>query len=115
MHVVTSFRSNSLSPAQAGVLIAEYLALEEARSYRRLCVTRVTWLALAFGAIALLFPSLPSSASLSGIGLCLAVPAWAWLVELRRDFGLTRKLQELPPDSAQVTVCEKAEKVIKKS
>ena len=80
VQTVTSFRSTALDSEQTGALIAEYLALEQARSYRRLCQTRFVLLALAIG--------------VAGFG-------FHWRLDLR----LTRKLSELPADSAEVVVC----------
>ena len=105
MQTITSIHSAGLEPERTAALIAEYLALEQARSYRRLCQTRFVILALMLGAIGFGFRSLPPFASWLSAGSCLAVPAWAWLAELGRDFRLTRALSELPADTAQVIVC----------
>lgn len=105
IQTVTSFRSTALDSEQTGALIAEYLALEQARSYRRLCQTRFVLLALAMGVAGFGFHWLPPFASWLSVGLCLAVPAGAWIAELRLDLRLTRKLSELPADSAEVVVC----------
>ena len=105
MQTITSLHSTGLEPEQTAALIAEYLALEQARSYRRLCQTRFVILALVFGAIGFGFRWLPPFASWLSVGSCLAVPAWAWVAELRRDFRLTRALSGLPADAARVVVC----------
>jgi hypothetical protein len=105
MQTITSFHSAGLEPEQTAELIAEYLALEQARSYRRLCQTRFVILALVFGAIGFGFRWLPPFASWFSVASCLAVPAWAWSAELRREFRLTRALKELPAETARVVIC----------
>ena len=73
----------------------EYLALERARVYRRLFVTRFGLLAPW---VAILGPGLhwlsPFAAWFSA-GMCLVIPAWAWVAELRCDWRLARRLKSV--------------------
>ncbi len=49
MHAVTSFHASAVEPGQVSAIMAEYLALERARVYRRLFVTRFALLAFVTG------------------------------------------------------------------
>jgi hypothetical protein len=96
MQTVTSFHSSAVEPHHISAIMAEYLALERARIYRRLFVTRFGLLALFVALIGLGFHWLPRFASWLSVGLCSVAPIWAWLVELRCDWRLARRLREVP-------------------
>jgi len=49
MHAITSLRTAGLPPEHVKAVLADYLALERARTYRRACVTRFGALAAVFG------------------------------------------------------------------
>jgi hypothetical protein len=49
------------------------------------------------------------------LGLCLAVPAWAWVVELRCDWRLSRRLDQVPERATYAAVPCSTTKVIKSS
>ena len=104
MQTVTSFRSTALDAEHTGALIADYIALEQARAYRRLCQTRFALLALVLGIAGLGFGWMPTLASWLSIGVCFVVPVAAWIAEFRHDLRLTAKLNELPAGSADVVV-----------
>ena len=94
MHTLVSFHSSAVRREQLGAIIADYLALERARHHRRMLV-------MGFGLLAALFLGLgaavhQSSASWLVGGLCLAAPVWAWTIELRCDWRLTKRLDEVP-------------------
>ena len=93
-HSMMSFHSSAVRQDQAGAIIGDYLALERARRHRRVFVT---W----FGLLAVLIVGLGTavherSATWLAAGLCLPAPAWAWAIELRRDWRLAKRLDEVP-------------------
>jgi Flp pilus assembly protein TadB len=98
MHVVTSLPSASVEPVELNAVMSDYLALELARTYRRLFVTRFGLLGLVLGIAGLAFHWLPAFAAWFCVAVCAVVPAWAWAVELRCDRRLARRLNELPGD-----------------
>ena len=104
MHTVTSFHASAVKSRQISAIMAEYLALEHARNYRRLLVERFGLLALVLAIIGFGFHGLPAVVSWGSVGLCVAVPTWAWLVELRCDWRLARSLQEIPAAARQTVV-----------
>jgi hypothetical protein len=94
MPTLVSFHASAVRRDQLGAIIADYLALERARHYRRVLVA-------GFGLLAALILGLGaaahhSSASWFAAGLCLAAPAWAWTIELRCDWRLAKRLDEVP-------------------
>lgn len=96
MHTVTSFRASDLESHQVKAIMAEYLALERARTYRRLFVTRFGLLALVVAAVGFGFHWLSAFASWSSLGLCLVTPTWAWVAEFRNSRRLVRSLKKIP-------------------
>lgn len=89
-----SFHSSAVRQDQAGAIIADYLALERARRHRR---ALVAW----FGLLAALIVGVGAAvherlAAWVAAGFCLAAPAWAWAIELRRDWRLAKRLDEVP-------------------
>jgi uncharacterized membrane protein YcjF (UPF0283 family) len=95
MPTVTSFHSSAVGREQIGAIMAEYLALERARIYRRLLVTRFGLLAL-LAIIGTGFQWLPSFASWVCVGVCVVAPIGAWLAELRCDWRLAQRLKDVP-------------------
>jgi hypothetical protein len=93
MQTVTSFHSSHVSPEELTALMAEYVALDQARIYRRLFVTRFALLALALGVMGFGFHWLSRSASLFSMLLCAIPPTWAWVAELRCELRLTKRLR----------------------
>jgi Flp pilus assembly protein TadB len=96
MHTVTSFEGLKVPPEDVTVLIAEHLALERARIWRRLLMMRFGSLAALLVGSGLAFHWLPPVAYWTAGALCVAAPIWAWIVELTRDWRLTRHLQQVP-------------------
>ena len=93
-HSMMSFHSSAVRREQLGAIIADYLALERARRYRRAFVA-------GFGLLAALILGLgmavhQRSTAWLAAGLCLAAPAWAWAIELRCDWRLAKRLDEVP-------------------
>ena len=96
MHTVTSFHGSDVPAEQLKALITDYLALEHAKEFRRLLVTRC---GLAVVAIVAVGPGLgwlpPAASVLIGAGFLAAI-GFAWLVELRLARHLASRLKEAP-------------------
>jgi hypothetical protein len=113
MHIVTSFHSSAVRADQLSAIMADYIALERARTYRRLFVRRFGVLALvvAIASTALhWFSSIPLWLS---VGFCLVAPVSAWVAELRCDWRLARRLEQVPEAAAHLVAPRT--KVIKSS
>jgi hypothetical protein len=108
MYIVSSFHGSSAAAGQTRTVIADYLALERARNHRRLFVTRFGLVAMFLGIIGLGFHWLSLLASWLGVGLCAVPPTWAWIAELRCDWRLARRLNELPGGATHVVVRRRA-------
>ena len=101
---VMSFHSSAATPDEIREITAEYLALERARIYRRLFVTRFGLLAIIVAVIGRGLHWLSPFASWISVALCAVVPLWVWVAELRCDWRLTRRLHELRPEAASYEV-----------
>jgi hypothetical protein len=104
MHTVTSFHAAAVRPEDVSGIMADYLALEEARIFRRLLVVRfgiLAFIAVIAGAV---LHWLSPFASWFSVGVFLVPPACAWIIELRRDRRLARRLYELPEGAARVVL-----------
>ena len=102
MHTVTTFDSASVEPQEINAVMADYFALERARNYRRLFVTRFGILAVGAGIMGLGLHWLSPFSSWFSVGLCGAVPAWAWIAELRCELKLAKRLHDLPQSKTEV-------------
>jgi Flp pilus assembly protein TadB len=102
MHTVTSLHGSTVRPEQLKALTADYLALEQAREFRRLLVTRCGFVVVAIAAAGPGLGWLPPFASWFLGGLFLAVAGCAWLVELRRERRLEHRLKDVPGAAVQV-------------
>ena len=100
MHTVASFHGSAVKPDQLSGIVADYLALERARVLRRLLMKRFGVLATIFAGIS--FYRLSAFALWFSVGLCMAAPAWAWIVELGCERRLARHLDEVPGRAVQV-------------
>ena len=109
MHTVSSFRASSVAPVQIRTVIADYLAFERAQTHRRLFVARFGFLAVLVGILGLGLHFLPPLAAWLSIGVCVVPPSWAWIAELRCDWRLARRLNELPGGATHVVVPRRGE------
>jgi hypothetical protein len=100
MHTVTSFHASAVQPDQLNGIMADYLALERARIFRRLLVKRFGLLALILAGVSLVW--LSAFAFWFSVGLSIAVPVWAWTVELGCERRLARRLDEVPTQAVQL-------------
>jgi hypothetical protein len=103
MQTVTAIHSSGVEPAQLSAVMADYFALEQARIYRRLLVSRFSVLALVLGIVGLGFRLLTPFASWFSVGMCAVAPTWAWIAEFRCDRRLSRRLNDLPDGAMQVS------------
>jgi hypothetical protein len=101
---VTSFRAADVEPGQINAIMTEYLALERARVYRRLFVTRFGLLAFVVALVGFGLHWLPAAGSSVGVMLCSVPPTWAWVAELRCDRRLVRSLEQIPAGARQTVV-----------
>jgi hypothetical protein len=101
MHTVTSFHASAVPPDRLNAIVADHLALERAHIVRRLLLTRCGMIALVI-AIAGGFGWLPPLPCWVGVGLFLLAPASAWVVELRLERRLARRLEESPDTTKHV-------------
>jgi hypothetical protein len=115
VHIVTSFDGEKVAPEELGAVMADYLALEKARLYRRLFVARFGLLATILGVVGFGLHWLPQVGSWVSLGLCAVAPAWAWVAELRCDWRLARRLDALPDATTEPVAPPQAQKVIKSS
>jgi Flp pilus assembly protein TadB len=104
MHTVTSFHSSSVGPEQLSTVMADYVALERARTQRRSLVTGFGVLALFIAVAGGGFHWLSPLASWLGIAFCVIPSTWAWVVELGYDRRLAHRLEELPGAVTHVVV-----------
>jgi hypothetical protein len=96
MPTITSFHSSAVESEEFSGIMADYLALERARIFRRLLVKRFGLLAAAVvisGTVLHLLAPIPTWFS---VGVFVTPPVWAWIVELRRDRRLGRRLEQVP-------------------
>jgi hypothetical protein len=96
MHTVTSFEGSAVGEAELADIIAEYLEVERVRVFRRLLVRRCGLLAVATAIVGLGLHWLTAFASWFSISAFLAPPASAWILEVRRDARLGRRLSDVP-------------------
>ena len=96
MYAITSLRTAGLPPEHVKAVLADYLALERARTYRRVCVTRFGALAAVFGVAGFGVHWLSPIVSWSSVVMCGIAPVWAWVAEMRRAWTLSSRLRRLP-------------------
>ena len=104
MFTVTALDAADTSPDRLDAVIADYLALEHARTYRQLLVTRFGALCAVLVGVGWGFHWLPLVGVWSTIAVCAGVPACGWIVERRWDRKLARSLDA--PSAAAATATE---------
>jgi hypothetical protein len=92
METVISFRASAIPPDQLSGIVADYLALDRARIFRRLLVIRCGLMALGAALAGLLLHNLSPLAPWVTSGLFLMPPIWAWVAELRLARSLSLRL-----------------------
>jgi hypothetical protein len=104
VEIVTSFHSSALARTDVGAVMSDYVALQRARVFRRLLVRRFGCLALVAAAAGPGFHWLSTFASWFSVGVSVATPATAWVVELRRERRLARRLRHVPGVRSEVVL-----------
>jgi hypothetical protein len=104
MDTVTVFHASAVPREELSGILAEHLALERLRVFRRLLVVRFA------GAIVLIVLAgaglgwLPTPAWLASVVVFSGTGAWVWLAERRREWHLNRRLQAVPGANAPAVV-----------
>ena len=114
MFTVTSIDAADIDPHRLSAVMSDYVALEEARTYRHLFCTRFGGLAILFAIAGLGLHWMPVIAAWGSVAVCLAVIACAWVAELRCDWKLAKALEGLPTVTVPSAVSP-PNKVIRKS
>lgn len=95
MDVVTQFQSCALQPAELNQLLADYVALERVRVFRRLLVRRFGALSAAVLVMGVALHWISPAATACSVALFLVPPIWAWIAELRFDRALDTRLERI--------------------
>ena len=77
---------------ELGGLLSDYLALDEARVFRRLFVTRCGTIAVVAAVIGLFVPALPTTARWFPAALFLVPPVWSCVAVFRLERRLSSRL-----------------------
>jgi hypothetical protein len=93
MPQVTLLPASSVSTGELRDILAEYLALDRARVFRRLFLVRFGLLTTISVIVALVAPGLPAIARWLPPVLCVTPATWAVVVELRLARRLARHLE----------------------
>jgi hypothetical protein len=99
-----SFSASAIPRDQLSCILAQYLALDRARIFRRLLVTRFGMLALVAAVLGTVFHRFSPFARWFTIGLFLFPPTGAWIAELKLERGLSRRLDGVDGPS-RTNVC----------
>jgi hypothetical protein len=95
MHTFTAFPGAGLDNRELGGILADYLALDQTRIFRRLLVMRFGGLAVLALVVGLVIPHASWAARLGSVALFLIPPAWAWIRELRLERRLSIRLKQI--------------------
>jgi hypothetical protein len=120
MSSVTSIPASAVTPEELNSILADYLALYEARVFRQLLVSRLSVVACAIALTGIFVDRLSHSFWWISLVLCLAPAVGAWLVERRIQYRLAVRLDGVPGTNGGVAagdgevVCG-VKKVIKSS
>ena len=89
---VTSFRASDVPSGELGPILADYLALEQLKIFRRLLVMRLAVLALIAGLAGRLLGMFSPPGMLALAGGLMTIPGAAWISELRAEARLAQRL-----------------------
>jgi hypothetical protein len=95
MNTVTSFSAAAMSPDQLNGILADHLALEQTRAFRRLLVVRFGALLLFALLLDLTVRGLSPLVRWTPLVLFVVPPIWAWIAELRLEYRLSRRLDDV--------------------
>jgi hypothetical protein len=96
MPTITEFHISAVESEELSGIMADYLALDHARILRRLLVKRFGLLAVGVAILGIVLRILAPIPTWLGVGVFVTPPFWAWIVELRRDWRLARRLTRVP-------------------
>jgi hypothetical protein len=96
MDVVTQFHSCALNPEELNQVLADYVALERVRVFRRLLLRRCGALSLAVLLVGATLHWISPVATAASIALFLIPPVWACVAEFQIDRALGRRLDAIP-------------------
>ncbi len=107
METITSIPASAVPEEELGGIVAEYLALDRIRIFRRLLVTRFGALALLAVLIGAVVPGFSWSARVGSVALFLLPPAWTWINELLMERRLAHRLERVDGAATQsIPVCD---------
>jgi len=92
MSTVANVSPSPVQPEQINALMAECMALEQLRVFRRLLVMRCGGIAATLAVGGPLLGLLHSFAYWLSMGMFVLAPAGAWIAERRRERGLSEKV-----------------------
>jgi hypothetical protein len=96
MFTVTSIHAADIDAQRLSAVVSDYMALEQARIFRQLFLMRFGPLAIVFGIAGLGLHWMPTVVAEASVAVCIAIAACAWIAELRCDWRLSKRLEELP-------------------
>jgi hypothetical protein len=122
VQTLTSFPASAVSRDQLSDILRDYLALDRAKIFRRLLVTRFGCLALLTAVGGAVVRGISPFAHWFTTGLLLVPPTWAWCAELRLERRLAGRLDDVdgvvgvavPPVEPEASAAPD-EKVVKSS
>lgn len=89
---ITSFRASDVPSGQLGPILADYLALQRLKIFRRLLVERVGLVAAGAGIGAYLSGGFSALDVLGMVAALMAIPGAAWVSERRAAARLASRL-----------------------
>ncbi len=95
MRTFTSLNASDIPPDRLKRILADYIALEEAQIFRRLVLRRCGLLSLVAAVLASMTHAFSGAVWALIITLPLAVPAVAWIAEVRIELRLSRALSDI--------------------
>jgi hypothetical protein len=104
MQDFTNAAASLVGTDQLNAFMADCVALEHVRVFRRLLVVRCGIVALAIAVGGLMLGLLHSFAYWFSVGIFVLAPVGTWIVEIRRQRSLSRKLHHLSAGATDVVV-----------
>ena len=93
MQTVISVPASTISPEELSRILADYLALDRVRIYRRLLLARFGLLAVLAALLETSFRGFSPLVRLFTVALCLFPPAWARIIEFAHERRLSRRIE----------------------
>jgi len=100
MQTVTCFNADALPPEEVSAIVADYLALERLRVFRRLLVTRFGILTAIVVAVSWVW--LSTVDTYIAAAMCLVSPLFVLMMEVAREQQLTQRIERLPDQRTEV-------------